>query len=288
MTTLKTTGSLAFSEVEAEFDASADAQLGINEFYDVDPYHEVPASGQISVNDFYGTSRQTCALTPGESSDTAKRYGYSAYQGSSYYVSESGESSAAFGSISRTSSLHSASKNVSGIVAEIPAGYIRPGGISTGMNLVIAVNNTSTVTGWDTCYFYTDEMRRPENFASLTGYEYEVTEVTSNSGQTPAFYDVATEDSIVYNFVSEFYGIRPGDPNYTLGTWPAYLSSSLSNTSPTAYGMHFTPLYSYWYNFSNQSYYVGHRGKYKHLCNMLYANSSSTYGTKDVYIYFDG
>ena len=289
MTTLKETGSLAFSEIEDEFSLSADAQLGINEFYDADPYHEVPASGTISVNNFFGTSRQTCALTPGRSSDTVKRYGYSAYQGSSYYVSESGESSAAFGSISRTTSLHSASKNVSGIVAEIPAGYYYPGGIGAGMNIVIAINNNSNVTGFDDCYFYTDAMKQPTSAASLTNYEYEVDEYTHNNGASaPSTYSVATEEDIVYNFPSEFYGIRPGDPNYTLGTHPTYMTASLSNTSPTAYAMHFTPLYSSWYIFQNNAWYVGHRRKYMHLCNMLYANSNSTYGTQDVYIYFDG
>lgn len=288
MTTLHTSGALSVSQIEGEFDASADSVLGMNEFYDVDPYHEVPASGQLSINNFYGTSRQTCALTPGISSDTAPRYGYSAYQGSSYYVSESGESSAAFGSISRTTSLHSASKNISGIVCELPGGFYVPGSVSAGINLNIAINNTSNVTGWDTCYFYTDAMKRPTSAASLTGYEYEVNEVTSNSGQTPSFYEQATEDSIVYNFPSEFYGIRPGDPNNTLGTWPTYGTSSLSNTSPTAYGMHFTPLMDTWYIYTLGTHYVGHRQKYQHLCNMLYANSSSTYGTEDIYIYFDG
>ena len=125
MSTIPASGSLSFSQIEAEFDMSADSQLGLNEYYDADPYHDVPVSGTIAVDDLRGTSKQTVRIEPEESSDSNVRYGFSEYQGSSYYVAESGESAAAFGMESRTADVVTDTTDIRAIVGEY-GGYMHP------------------------------------------------------------------------------------------------------------------------------------------------------------------
>jgi len=292
MGTLTTNGSLAFSEIEAEFDASADAQLGINEYYDVDPYHDVPAAGQIGVDDLRGTSKQTVRIEPQVSSDSAPRYGFSEYQGSSYYVAESGESAAAFGVESRTADVVTDTTDIRGIVAEF-AGVYQPvtsltpsAGTTTyatqaGINLLISINSSSS-TGWNNCSAFCDSLPyAPSSIYNpwgggsatqylVTGYNY-TNQVTSAN--------------TVYTFPRTAYMTLSG----TSGNYPLYHFKSLANTSPTAYGMHFTNSYSSRYDPNTNTFYVGHQNKHRHAAQMLYSGGvqDNLYGSgNEVYFYF--
>jgi len=180
MGTLTSNGSLSFSEIESEFDLSADAQLGLNEYYDADPYHDVPVAGQIGVDDLRGTSKQTVRIEPGVSSDSAPRYGFSEYQGSSYYVAESGESAAAFGTESRTADVVTDTTDIRGIVAEYagryqasasttPSASTTTVGTTAGINLLISTNS-SGYTGWSNCSAFCDSMPYGPSYIQSMGW----------------------------------------------------------------------------------------------------------------------
>ncbi len=274
MSTLTSTGSLAFSQIETEFDASPDSALGLNEYYDADPYHEVPASGTISVNDLRGSSKQTCRVVPRKSSDSAVRWGYSAYQGSSYYNAESGESAAAFGSISRNLGvMHGSSggeRNISAIVAEYPGPYSNGYNMSISRNLLVAQNNATSANGaWDTMYFFCDSL--PYTGSGWLG------SVSQYSGGT-----VATAANTVYSIDAFVSGAPVGLYNYDY--------KALNNTSPTAYGWFFNAGDKVHYY--NNVFYTGNNAIQEHAANMLFsggaaADVSGGTSSNEVYFYFD-
>ena len=115
--------------------------VGINEYYGADPYKPMPTSGTISANDFYTTSSKTAKITRGTSGDTAHRFGYSANAGSSYYHAESGESTAAFGSITKASGLIAGDLSCFTVEDNYPHGQV----------LTIGRRGSGD-SGWTTCY----------------------------------------------------------------------------------------------------------------------------------------
>jgi len=288
MSTIPSNASLSFSQIEAEFDMSADSQLGLNEYYDADPYHEVPVAGQIGVDDLRGTSKQTVRIEPEESSDTAPRYGFSEYQGSSYYVAESGESAAAFGVESRTADVVTDTTDIRAIVAEF-GGYYFPGNyttphegamaINTSVNLLIAIN-TSTSSGWDNCSAFCDSLpfapgSTSNPFGGGSATQYDV------SGYN---YSATTSANTVYTFPRTKYMTLSGTSAY----YPLYHLKGLSNTSPTAYGMHFSAAWNSRYD-TTYGFFTGHQNKYRHAAQMLYsgARNDAVYGSpNEVYFYF--
>lgn len=292
MSTLTSNGSLSFSEIETEYDVySGPSPFGINGYYDADPYHDVPVSGTISVDDLRGTSKQTVRIEPEESADSAPRYGYSSSSGSSYYVAESGESSAAFGQNSRTFDVVTNTTDMRAIVGEY-AGYYQAinsttagagsstTGTSASINLLIAIN-TSTNTGWSNMSCYCDSMPvspgstyNPWGGGSASNYAV--------SGYNYSAYTVA---NTVYTVPRTKY-MTIGS---TTGYFPMYHFKSLSNTSPTAYGYHFSQAYNVRYNSTNNTFYTGHQNKHRHAAQMLYsgARADTLYGSSnEVYFYF--
>lgn len=293
MGTLTTNGSLAFSEIETEFDVySGPSPFGINGYYDADPYHDVPVAGTISVDDLRGTSKQTVRIEPGGSSDSAKRYGFSEYQGSSYYVAESGESAASFGVESRTADVVTDTTDIRGIVAEYgghyagdnttgPAAGSSLTGTVAGINLLISINSSSS-TGWSNCSAFCDSLPYPPSsqynpwggIGSSTTY-----------GVSGYNYSVNTSANTVYTFPRLGYMTLPSSTGYHA----LYHFSSLSNTSPTAYGMHFSSAWNVRYNYLTNTFNVGHQNKHRHAAQMLYSGGAydDLYGSSnEVYFYF--
>lgn len=292
MGTLTTSGSLAFSEIESEFDMSADSQLGLNEYYDADPYHDVPVAGAITVDDLRGTSKQTVRIEPSHSSDTAFRYGFSEYQGSSYYVAESGESAASFGVESRTADVVTDTTDIRGIVAEYAGHYVATNtttpssgssltGTTAGINLLISINSSSS-TGWSNCSAFCDSLP----YAPSSQYNpWGGIGSSTTYGVSGYNYSANTTANTVYTF--------PRTKYFTLGSttanWPMYHFKSLSNTSPTAYGMHFSAAYNVRYDSTAGQFRTGHQNKHRHAAQMLYSGGQFDYlygSNNEVYFYF--
>jgi len=114
--------------------------IGMNEFYGRDPYKPMPSSGTIGMNDFYGANSRTASITSASSHDTGERFGWSQNAGSSFYIAESGQSSAAFGSSTKSVGL-STSGEICAITIESqePMGFV----------LTIAARGNSN-SGWTT------------------------------------------------------------------------------------------------------------------------------------------
>lgn len=292
MGTLTSNGSLSFSQIEAEFDASADAQLGINEYYDIDPYHDVPVSGTISVDDLRGTSKQTTRIEAERSADTYVRYGFSEYQGSSYYVAESGESAAAFGVESRTADVVTDTTDIRGIVAEFgghyqPISTTSPAAGSTtyqttaGLNLLISINSSSS-TGWNNCSAFCDSL--PYSPGSI----YNPWGGGSSSQYLVQGYNYSnqvTSANTVYTFPRTKYMSLQG----TSGYYALYHFKALANTSPTAYGMHFSNAWNVRYDPTQGAFNTGHQNKHRHAAQMLYSGAQNNYfngSSNEVYFYF--
>lgn len=295
MGTLTSNSSLAFSEIESEFDMSTDSVLGLNEYYDADPYHEVPVSGTISVDDLRGTSKQTVRIEPGSSSDSAKRYGFSEYQGSSYYVAESGESAAAFGMESRTADVLTDTTDIRGIVCEYGGRYqaetgFGPGagqttyGTTAGLNLLISINSSSS-TGWSNCSAFTDSM--PIGPGSI--YNPFGGGGTSTWNVSGYNYSATTTANTVYTIPRTKY-MTLSSASGGAGNYAMYHFKALSNTSPTAYGMHFSQAWDQRYNPDTASFNTGHQNKHRHAAQMLYCGAWNDdingTGTNEVYFYF--
>jgi len=292
MGTLTSNSSLSFSQIEAEFDLSTDSVLGLNEYYDADPYHEVPVAGTISVDNLRGTSKQTVRIEPEVSSDTSPRYGFSEYQGSSYYVAESGESAAAFGTESRTADVVTDTTDIRGIVAEYGGRY-QPGsgfgpdsyttlmGTTAGVNLLISINSSSS-TGWDNFSCFCDSM--PVNPGSV----YNPWGGGTSSSWTVAGYNYSA--TTVANTVYTVPRTKYMTLNSNSGYYAMYHFASLSNTSPTAYGMHFSAAWNSRYDPTLQTFFTGHQNKHRHGAQMLYSGGWNDVingnGTNEVYFYF--
>ena len=291
MGTLTSNGSLSFSAIETEFDMSADSVLGLNEYYDADPYHDVPVSGTISVDDLRGTSKQTVRIEPASSSDTAPRYGFSEYQGSSYYVAESGESAAAFGTESRTADVVTDTTDLRGLVGEYSAHYAATNsttpstgssltGTTVGINLLISTNSAS-YGGWSNMSAFCDSLPyapgstfNPWGGGSssqylVSGYNYSAT-TTANT---------------VFTIPRTVYMSLGGSAGY----YPMFHFKSLANTSPTAYGYHYSSAYSVRYDATGGAFRTGHQNKHRHAAQMLYSGgrNDDIYGSpNEVYFYF--
>ena len=100
---ISSSGSIGFDTLQSEFGGSN--PIGISEYYNKDPYKPTPASGQIDLNSFRGSSNRTAKITVGVTSEPSPLYGYGSANGGYYYAQYSGKSGAAFGSITKTSSL---------------------------------------------------------------------------------------------------------------------------------------------------------------------------------------
>jgi len=298
MSTLTTNGSLAFSEIELEYDVyQGSSPFGINGYYDADPYHDVPVSGTISVDDMRGTSKQTVRIEAGESSDSATRYGFSEYQGSSYYVAESGESAAAFGTESRTADVLTDTTDIRGIVAEL-SGYM--GGQATqsasagstvagsGVNLLISIN-TSTTSGWSNCSAFCDSL--PHAPGSVYNPWGGGTSSTYQVADGYGYATTTTSANTVYTFPRQAYGTLPAGQSgtQTTGYFDLYHTKALSNTNPSAYGIHYSNAWNSRYNWVANSFFTGHQNKYKHAAQMLYSGARAdelTGSGNEVYFYF--
>lgn len=137
---LQTSGLITHTDIQTEFGGSN--PISMDEYYGADLYNGMPSSGEISADDFYGKSVRTAKITCGRSSDSIYRYGYSAYAGSSYYEPETGESQAAFGSITRSTRLINPTQEISAIVME-----------PYETNNLIIAQFSSTNGNWNTIYF---------------------------------------------------------------------------------------------------------------------------------------
>lgn len=100
---LSSSGSISLSQIQTEFGGSN--PIGLSEYYNKDPYKPTPSSGVISLNSFRGSSNRTCEVNSGYTNEPSSLNGYGQANGSFYHAQYSGKSGAAFGTITKTTSL---------------------------------------------------------------------------------------------------------------------------------------------------------------------------------------
>ena len=110
---LQTSGTISINDLRNEFGLGG--TRGLNSFYadSSDPWiGTIPTSGTIAMNDFYGSSVRTARMGRPGFGDAAsstgyvnRRIGWSRQDGSQFYLYEYGSTNAAFGSITRSTSL---------------------------------------------------------------------------------------------------------------------------------------------------------------------------------------
>lgn len=100
---ISSSGSIGFDTLQTEFGGSN--PIGISEYYNKDPYKPTPSSGAIDLNSFRGSSSRTCEINSGYTSEPSSLNGYGQANGSYYHALYSGNSGAAFGTITKTTGL---------------------------------------------------------------------------------------------------------------------------------------------------------------------------------------
>lgn len=185
---LQTSGSIALNQVELEFDVySGPTPFGMNGYYgDASDPLRVPFSGAISLNNFYGASRRSVRCIKGTSSDTNPRFGYSKYAGSSYYIPETGESAAAFGSVNRSSAVVTTS-NSTQLACVVKEEF------GTVDRIVIGMQGSSSNSGWTNVTF--------KEYPGATGYTLERSKM--------AFTTLSNTSPTTYAWVANAYSYSP-------------------------------------------------------------------------------
>ena len=111
---LQTSGAISISNIATEFGGLTYPPVELDDYFSADPLRITnysPSAGQpfsgasLGMDEFYGSSVRTTRIYTRPNNDSFLRYGYARANGYFYYQAESGQSGAAFGGATRTSSL---------------------------------------------------------------------------------------------------------------------------------------------------------------------------------------